>query len=216
MDEQELGRISAELEKQPASAAIRWAAEEFGSDLILAASFQDCVLIDIAVGVDPGLRVMFLDTGFHFPETLEYVEAVRSRYGLNLEVLTPDADADAWPCGTEQCCRRRKVEPLQKVLVGARAWITGLRRIETPERANAAIVAPDPNRGVVKINPMAAWSDQDMAGYTADHDLLVHPLMSAGYLSIGCAPTTFPVAEGADPRSGRWAGTDKTECGLHV
>ncbi|MHB1487772.1 MAG: phosphoadenylyl-sulfate reductase, partial [Acidimicrobiales bacterium] len=168
------------------------------------------------VAVDPNIRVIFLDTGFHFPETLEYVELVRARYGLNLEVVRPGPDADPWPCGTDRCCALRKVEPLQKVLDEAQAWITGVRRVETPERAEAPIVALDASRGVVKVNPLADWSDVDMARYSADHDLAVHPLISAGYLSIGCAPATAPVAPGADPRSGRWAGTDKTECGLHL
>lgn len=216
MDEIELGRISARLETEPASAAVAWAVDSFGQDLVLAASFQDSVLVDIAVAVDPKIRVIFLDTGFHFPETLEYVELVRARYGLNLEVIRPGPDAEPWPCGTERCCALRKVEPLQKVLDGAQAWITGVRRVETPERAGAPIVTLDRSRGVVKVNPLAGWSDADMAGYADERDLAVHPLMSAGYLSIGCAPATVPVTPGADPRSGRWAGTDKTECGLHL
>ena len=216
MDEKALGLISARLEAEPASAAVAWASETFGADLVLAASFQDSVLIDIAVAVDPKIRVLFLDTGFHFPETLEYVQIVQARYGLNLEVIHPGPDAQDWPCGTPRCCELRKVAPLQGVLDGAKAWITGVRRVETPERADAPIVALDSSRGVVKVNPLANWSDLDMASYSADHNLDVHPLISTGYLSIGCAPATVPVAPGADPRSGRWAGTDKTECGLHL
>lgn len=214
----ELDILAAELEGRPASAAVAWAWERFGPDrLVLASSFQDCVLIDVAVGVAPGIPVVFLDTGFHFPETLEYVETVRCRYDLNLRVVRPDVDDSIWPCGTEQCCQVRKVEPLGRALAGRAAWITGLRRSEATTREGAPVVGLDPaRRGVVKVNPLAIWSDLDVAGYTADRGLPRHPLSDQSYPSIGCAPTTEPVAPGQDPRSGRWAGTDKTECGLHV
>ncbi|HZT67577.1 MAG TPA: phosphoadenylyl-sulfate reductase [Acidimicrobiales bacterium] len=213
---EELARLSSELERRPASAAVSWALERFGPDgVVVSSSFQDSVLIDVATSVAPAIQVVFLDTGFHFPETLEYVEAVRLRYDLNLTIIRPDVDAATWPCGTDECCRVRKVEPLNRLLRGRSAWITGLRRSEAPTRAGAPVVAQDPTRGVVKVNPLATWTDLDVSGYTADRGLLVHPLTERGYLSIGCAPTTTPVRPGDDPRSGRWAGTDKTECGLH-
>ena len=211
----ELAELSRRFELRPASDVVRWARDTFGAGLVLASSFQDCVLIDVAVAVAPDIEVVFLDTGYHFPETLDYVETVRARYDLNLAVVRPDVGPDEWPCGTARCCELRKVAPMGRVLAGRQAWVTGLRRAEAPTRAAAPVVGPDPARDLVKVNPLATWSDLDVEGYTVDHGLPRHPLTSAGYASIGCAPTTQPVAPGADPRSGRWAGTDRTECGLH-
>ena len=216
IDVEELVSRSSEFETAPAGKVMGWAVERFGRALTLACSFQDCVIIDLAVEVDPGMQVLFLDTGFHFPETLAYVEEVRARYDLNLRVITPGPEADAWPCGTERCCERRKVEPLHRALQGRAAWMTGLKRCDAPTRAAAPIVSWDEARGLVKVNPVATWSDADIARYEADHGLPVHPLMTQGYLSIGCAPTTRPVAPGEDARAGRWSGMGKTECGLHA
>ncbi len=216
IDLEELASRSSEFETAPAGKVMGWAGERFGGALSLACSFQDCVIIDLAVEVDPGIEVLFLDTGFHFPETLAYVEEVRARYDLNLRVMTPGAEAHAWPCGTERCCELRKVEPLHRALQGRAAWMTGLKRCDAPTRAEAPIVSWDEARGLVKVNPLATWSDDDIANYQADHGLPVHPLMTQGYLSIGCAPTTRPVAPGEDARAGRWSGMGKTECGLHV
>jgi phosphoadenosine phosphosulfate reductase len=215
-DQEELAVASSELESAPASKVIGWALERFGGDITLACSFQDVVVVDLAVGIDPGIEVLFLDTGFHFPETLAFVEAVRERYALNLRVLTPGPEADDWPCGTDRCCELRKVAPLDAALAGRAAWLTGLKRVDAPTRAAAPIVSWDEARGLVKVNPMATWTDDDIAGYLAEHGLPVHPLISQGYLSIGCAPTTRRVAPGEDPRAGRWSGTGKTECGLHA
>ena len=172
--------------------------------------------IDIAVAVDPTIEVIFLDTGSHFDETLEYVEAVRTRYDLNLTIAHPVDDADAHPCGTAQCCEFRKVRPLRQALSGKDAWITGLKRSDAATRRHAPIVSYDENWGMVKINPLATWTHQDLVGYAQDHDIPQHPLRAQGYVSIGCAPTTRPVADGDDLRSGRWADTDKVECGLHL
>ncbi len=215
VDEAELAARSAEFETAPAGKVIAWAVERFEGAVSLACSFQDCVIVDVAVRADPAIEVLFLDTGFHFPETLQFVEDVRSHYDLNLKVVTPGPEADAWPCGTDRCCELRKVAPLDKALVGRRAWLTGLKRSDAPTRAAAPIVSWDAPRGLVKVNPLATWSDDDIAFYIADHDLPVHSLIAQGYLSIGCAPTTRPVAPGEDPRAGRWGDSDKTECGLH-
>ena len=212
----ELARISAELESEPASSAIKWAWEEFGTGAVLAASFQDCVLIDVATQVVPEIEVVFLDTQYHFAETLWYVEQVRERYDLNLRVITPQIAPDnMWQVDPDECCAMRKVEPLARALEGKQAWLTGLRRDEASTRTNAPIVGFDVGRGIVKVNPIAAWTDADIAGYKKDHELLEHPLASQGYPSIGCWPCTRPVAEGDDPRAGRWAGRGKDECGLH-
>jgi phosphoadenosine phosphosulfate reductase len=212
----ELAAVSAELEHAPAAAAVSWAWEQFGDQCVLAASFQDCVLIDVAMQVAPEIEVVFLDTQYHFAETLWYVEQVRQRYDLNLRVMQPLIDADnLWQQDTDACCEMRKVEPLARALEGKTAWLTGLRRDETSTRTTAPIVSWDIGRGLVKVNPLAPWTHDDVDGYVLDRGLLTHPLREKGYPSIGCWPCTQPVADGDDPRSGRWAGTGKLECGLH-
>jgi len=216
MSAEELAIISDGFESAPASAAIRWAVKTFGDSLVLAASFEDIVLIDLVTKAAPSIEVVFLDTEAHFPETLSFVEEVRARYGLNLTVTKPGPEAAAHPCGSKQCCQFRKVEPLRRALAGKRAWLTSLKRSDGPTRADAPIVSWDASFGLVKVNPLVTWTDRDIASYLADHDLPVHPLVPRGYLSIGCAPTTRPVAEGENARAGRWSGLDKSECGLHV
>jgi len=211
----ELARESARLEAAGPSETIRWAQQRFDARVALACSFQDCVIVDLALKVAPRLEVVFLDTEFHFPETLEFVELVRDRYQPNLTVTHPSASADGWPCGSAECCQRRKVEPLFRALVGKSAWITGLKRSDAATRTKTEVVAWDERRQMVKINPLAPWTDEDIAAYISANHLPVHPLLAQGYLSIGCAPTTRPVRPGEDPRAGRWADSDKTECGLH-
>lgn len=213
---EELAVVSRGFESAPASAVIRWAVESFGDSLVLAASFEDIVLIDLVTKVAPAVEVVFLDTEAHFPETLSFVEDVRKRYRLNLTVTKPGPEADAAPCGSAQCCQFRKVEPLRRALAGKRAWLTSLKRSDGPSRVDAPIVSRDSGFGLVKVNPLATWTEDDIASYLDDHGLPVHPLIPQGYRSIGCAPTTRPVADGEDVRAGRWAGADKSECGLHV
>jgi len=216
VDLAELAAISAELERKPASSAIKWAWERFGTEVVLAASFQDCVLVDLAAKAAPGIEVVFLDTQYHFAETLWYVDRVRERYDLNLTVMQPLVSRDdLWQTDPDECCAMRKVEPLARALRGKQAWMTGLRRVESPTRTNAPIAHLDVGRGIVKVNPLASWTDADIAAYKRDHELLEHPLASQGYPSIGCWPCTRPVAPGEDPRSGRWSGEGKMECGLH-
>ncbi len=212
----EIARVSAELERKPAGAAVKWAWERYGSGVFVAASFQDTVLIDVAVKAVPEIEVVFLDTQYHFAETTWFVEQVRKRYDLNLTIMEPlVVPDDLWQIDQNECCAIRKVEPLARALAGKDAWITGLRRSEAVTRTKAQIVHLDLGRGVVKVNPLAPWNDLDVEGYTSDNNLLVHPLKNRGYPSIGCWPCTRPVREGEDPRAGRWAGTGKTECGLH-
>ena len=208
----ELDELSAAFEGAPASRVIRWAVDRFSPHLSLLASMTDAVLIDLAVKVDPSIEVVFIDTGHHFPETLETMERVRHRYGLNLRIVT--VGPEPAPLGADGCCSATKVAQLDRALVGRDAWLSGLRRAEAASRAEARIVSLD-RRGLVKVNPLATWTDDDVAGYIAEHDVPVNPLVFQGYLSVGCRPCTFPVAAGDDPRSGRWAGTARTECGLH-
>jgi phosphoadenosine phosphosulfate reductase len=214
---EELAELSARFETASASEVVSWAYDRYGDDMVMAASFQDCVLIDVVVKAAPGLEVVFLDTQYHFPETLSFVDEVRRRYDLRLTVMEPRVQPDnLWQRDVTACCNARKVEPLNRALNGRAAWMTGLRRVDAPTRVNAPIVSYDLARDMVKINPLATWSDLDMSGYIADHGLPVHPLSERGYPSIGCWPCTRPVADGEDPRAGRWSGQDKTECGLHA
>ena len=212
----ELTSLNADFETAPASTVIRWAVDTFGADLVLAASFEDVVLIDLATKWAPDIEVIFLDTEAHFPETLAFVDTVRDRYGLNLTVTKPGPEAAAHPCGSEQCCQFRKVAPLRPRSGATGPGSTSLKRDDGPTRANAPIVSWDAAFGLVKVNPLATWTNDDITSYLVDHQLPQHPLWSQGYRSIGCAPTTRPVAEGEDPRAGRWAGLDKSECGLHA
>jgi phosphoadenosine phosphosulfate reductase len=215
LSDDELGELNEGFEREPAGAIIDWAVELFHPHLCLTASMTDAVLIDLAVKVEPSIEVVFIDTGYHFPDTLDTVEVVRRRYGLNLRVMTalPHAE-ELWKVDPENCCSAVKVGQLDRALFGKQAWMSGLRRAESILRAGAPIVHRDP-RGLVKVNPIANWSDEDVAGYIRDHDVPVNPLLERGYPSIGCWPCTRPVEPGADPRSGRWAGLARMECGLH-
>jgi phosphoadenosine phosphosulfate reductase len=216
LSDEELADLNRQFEHEPASTIIKWAVDMFHPHLCLSASMTDAVLIDLAVKVEPSIEVVFIDTGYHFPETLETVETVRRRYGLNLRIMTVATQAEElWRVDPENCCSAVKVGQLDRALAGKDAWMSGLRRSEAPTRASAPIVARD-LRGLVKVNPIATWSDLDVSGYIADHDVPVNPLQEQGYLSIGCRPCTEPVGDGEDLRSGRWAGRQKTECGLHT
>jgi phosphoadenosine phosphosulfate reductase len=212
----DLRDLSDSFETASASTIIRWAVENFHPHLCLTASMTDAVLVDLAVKVEPSIEVVFIDTGYHFPETLDTVERVRRKYGLNLRMMTvPTHDEELWKIDPENCCSAVKVGQLDRALAGKEAWMSGLRRDEAETRINSPIVARD-LRGLIKVNPIATWTRDDVDGYIKDHDVPVNPLIAQGYPSIGCWPCTKPVGEGDDPRSGRWAGRDKTECGLHL
>src|SRR6202048_2205611 len=200
----DLHELNRRFDTEPAGAIIRWAVDSFHPHLCLSASMTDAVLIDLAVAVEPSIEVVFIDTSYHFPETLETVEVVRRRYGLNLRVMTalPQAQ-ELWKVDPENCCSAIKTGQLDRAWFGREAGMSGLRRTEAPTRATAPIVARD-IRGLVKVNPIATWSELDVAGYIKDHDVPINPLVERGYPSIGCWPCTKPIEEGADPRSGRW------------
>lgn len=212
----ELAELNDQFESQSASKIVRWAVDNFGPHLSLAASMTDAVLVDLAVKVAPAIEVVFIDTGYHFPETLDTVERVRRHYGLNLRIMTvPPHDEELWKVDPGNCCSAVKVGQLDRALAGKAAWMSGLRRDEAPSRAGSPIVGRD-LRGLVKVNPLANWTEADVRSYIEERDVPVNPLTQQGYPSIGCMPCTKPVAEGEDPRSGRWADSDKTECGLHL
>ena len=213
--DEELAEINADFESAPANKIIQWAVDTFHPHLSLSASMTDAVLIDLATGVEPSIEVVFIDTGYHFPETLETVERVRRQYGLNLRIMSvPHHDEELWRIDPENCCSAVKVGQLDRALNGKLAWMSGLRRAESDTRLSAPVIGRD-IRGLVKINPIATWTDEDVAGYVADHDVPLNPLLLQGYTSIGCMPCTTKPHDPEDPRSGRWAGRDKTECGLH-
>jgi phosphoadenosine phosphosulfate reductase len=218
-------RGAAELDGASADDLLRWTDEHFGGSYVVASNMQDAVLVDLAAKVRPGVDVLFLDTGYHFVETIGTRDAVEAVYDINVVNVTAENSVakqdelygkDLFAREASECCRMRKVEPLSKALRGYSAWVTGIRRVEAPTRANAPLISWDKAFGLVKINPIAAWSDEDMQAYIDANDVLVNPLVFEGYPSIGCAPCTAKPVEGADPRSGRWAGQSKTECGLHA
>jgi phosphoadenosine phosphosulfate reductase len=218
-------RGAAELDGASADELLAWTDENFGGEYVVASNMQDAVLVAMAAKVRPGVDVLFLDTGYHFAETIGTRDAVEAVYGVNVVNVTPENSVaeqdellgkDLFASDPAACCRMRKVEPLGKALKGYSAWVTGIRRVEAPTRANAPLISYDKAFGLVKINPIAAWSDDEMQAYIDANDILVNPLVFEGYPSIGCAPCTAKPVEGADPRSGRWAGQSKTECGLHA
>jgi phosphoadenosine phosphosulfate reductase len=200
------------LEKLAAQDVLAQAVERHHPRLVMACSFQkeESVLIDMLMGIEPGARVFTIDTGVLFPDTYEVWRKIEQRYGVAVEVQ--DASSPNGPWTAERCCGERKVDGLNRALEGVEAWITGIRREQSPTRADAAKLERDETRGIWKFNPLADWTEKDVWRYVHEHDLPYNPLHDRGYSSIGCAPCTLPGAG----REGRWAGQDKTECGLHV
>ena len=216
-----------ELETASAQEVMRWAAETFGRRFAVTSSMEDAVVAHLASTALPGVDVIFLDTGYHFAETIGTRDAVAEVYPVNVITLTPrqtvaEQDAEYGPRlhdrDPDLCCSLRKVEPLNRGLAGYDAWATGLRRDESPTRANTPVVAYDPKRQKVKIAPIARWTQDDVDAYVAEHGILLNTLLMDGYASVGCAPEscTRRVLAGEDARSGRWAGAGKTECGIHL
>jgi len=215
----------AELELAPAEVIIEWAAATFGERFCVTSSMGDAVLAHLASKVVPGVDVVFLDTGYHFVETIGTRDAVAATMPVNLITITPnqtvaeqDAEygSDLFARDPDLCCQLRKVRPLAEGLAEYDAWATGLRRAETHNRVIAPVIGWDAKKQKVKVSPIARWTDEQVERYIADNGVLVNPLLYDGYPSIGCGPCTRRVAPGEDPRSGRWAGTNKTECGIHT
>ena len=219
-----VSHVGAELELAPAEVIIEWAVATFGQRFCITSSMGDAVLAHLASTVAPGIDVVFLDTGYHFVETIGTRDAVAATLPVNMLTITPkqtvaEQDAtygkDLYQRNPDLCCALRKVAPLQESLEQYDAWATGLRRAETRDRVIAPVVGWDEKKQKVKVSPLARWSDDDVDRYIAENGVLVNPLQYDGYPSIGCWPCTRRVAPGEDARAGRWAGSSKTECGIH-
>lgn len=218
-------RAAEDLTDAAPEEILRWAVGIFGDRVCVTSSMTDAVIIHMASAIRSGIDVIFLDTGYHFAETIGTRDAVAAVYPVSLINVTPtrtvaEQDAELGPRlykrNPDLCCYLRKVEPLERTLSHYDAWITGVRRDETVGRREARSVEWDARRGMVKVNPIVSWSQKQVDEYITEMDILVNPLVYEGYPSIGCSTCTRRVMRGEDPRAGRWAGTGKTECGLHV
>jgi len=211
----------AALEGSTPQEILRWAFDRFGSRIAIASSMADGVLPHMAAQLRPGVPVLFLDTGYHFAETIGTRDAVADSYDVTLLTIQPrhtvaQQDAEHGPRlyarDPDLCCALRKVAPLDRALGAYDAWISGIRRDETEVRSDIGVIEWDAKRGKVKVNPLAAWTQADVDAYVEEHGVLINPLRADGYDSVGCAPCTLR----GNGRAGRWAGTGKIECGLHV
>lgn len=217
--------LDAELRNAHPVEILRRAWQEFGARLALVSSFgaESAVLLHMASQVDPAIPVLFLDTGMLFGQTLDYRKSLAARLGLTdvrdlrpryQDLATQDANSDLWKRDTDACCHIRKVIPLDHALEGFDAWITGRKRFQGGDRLRLKVV--EEAGAHIKFNPLANWTKDQIDAYAAEHDLPAHPLVAQGFPSIGCWPCTSPVDDGDDLRAGRWAGQDKSECGIHV
>jgi len=211
----------AALEGAAPQEILQWAIDRFGPRFVIASSMADAVLAHMAASVRPGVKVLFLDTGYHFAETIGTADAVETVVPIQLLRVRPEQSVseqdetygkDLWARDPDLCCRLRKVLPLRRALSNHIAWASGIRRDEADSRKDVRVVEWDAERQMVKVNPLAAWTQEQVDAYIADNNVLVNPLMDDGYGSIGCAPCT----RRGEGRSGRWAGTGKVECGLHA
>lgn len=218
-------RLDERLRNAEPATIIAAAVEHYGERLALVSSFgaESAVLLHLAAQVDPGIAVLFLDTGMLFGQTLDYRKQLAERLGLTgvrdlrprfEDLAVSDPNAELWKTDTDACCHIRKVLPLDAALGGYDAWITGRKRFHGGDRLRLKVV--EEVAGQVKFNPLANWTKADLDAYVAKHDLPAHPLVAGGYPSIGCWPCTQPVEDGADVRAGRWEGSQKTECGIHT
>ena len=211
----ELDMVNERFERATPLEILRWTFERFHDDVAMACSFEDVALLHMVHELRPATEIVFLDTGGHFPETLEFARRVENQWALAMTRTVPGPDAQQWPCGTAQCCELRKVEPLGRALASRSAWITSVKRVDAPTRASMKTLMWDEKFGLVKVNPLATWTDDDVVYYLTKYDLPEHPLWAEGYASIGCAAMTLKPQVPGDRRSGRWVGLDKDECGLH-
>ena len=225
--EAEIAAANRELTGQPPEAILRWAAARFGSKLMMATAFgaEGCCLIHMLAEIDPTIRVINLETGYQFPETLELRERILRTYGIAVEYVKPETTIEEYETihggplyqhRPDQCCFDRKIVPLRKAVAGYQAWISSIRKDQTSDRAQADAVQWDPKFQVVKVNPILQWGLKDVWNFIYKNGVPYNPLHDRNYPSIGCWPCTQPVEPGGDERAGRWAGKKKKECGLHV
>ena len=224
---EQIAAASTRLEGETPQAILRWAVEQFHPRLTMATAFgaEGCCLIHMLAEIEPGVRIFNLETGYQFPETLELRERIRRRYGIEVEFVRPELtvaeyeDEHGGPLyriRPDQCCYDRKIVPLRRAVAGYDAWVSAIRRDQTVHRAAAGVVQWDAKFGLVKVNPLLGWTGREVWAFIVEHDVPYNPLHDRGYPSIGCWPCTRAVDDGADERAGRWAGTAKKECGLHV
>lgn len=226
LDDKEIENLGKNFETAAPEAVLHWAVQRFGTRVALATGFgpEGCVLVHMLSGIEPNARIFYLDTDLLFAETYHLRDRLEDRYGVRFEregaelSLTGQAalfGERLWETDPDQCCFLRKVQPLKRTLSQYDAWITAIRRDQTPDRANAKVVEWDRKFGIVKINPLARWSTKDVWKFIVRNDVPYNELHDRGFPSIGCRPCTSHVQIGEDPRSGRWRGREKTECGLH-
>ena len=227
LEHEELSRAAESLERSSPQDILRWAVEVYGEDLTLSVSFgnpEGMVLLDMLSRLTDRARVFTLDTGFLFEETIRFREEAMKKYSLPLEVLTPELSVEEqverygpelYSCAPDLCCEIRKIEPQRRFLRDYSAWVTGIRRDQTEQRASTPVLSWEKRFGVVKLAPLVNWSASEVEEYVRERSVPLNPLLGGGYKSIGCAPCTRPVSEDEDARAGRWPGMDKTECGLH-
>jgi phosphoadenosine phosphosulfate reductase len=224
---EDIKHAALELETATAVEILRWASDRFAPRLTFATSLgiEDCVVTDLIARHSLPVEFFTLDTGLLFPETYALWTQIQEKYGVEIRAVQPAHTVEEqaqhegpalWERAPDRCCDLRKMQPLHATLAGYDAWITAIRRDQTPERANAPIVGWDGRFGLVKVNPLARWTFAEVLAYVKEHAVPYNPLHDRNYPSIGCMPCTSPVAPGEDPRSGRWRGTEKTECGLHL
>jgi phosphoadenosine phosphosulfate reductase len=226
IDEVEIERLGVEFEKKTPQEIIRFALDKYGSRISLASSFgaEDVALIDMIAKIKPGVRVFTLETGYLFPETHDVIMRIKEKYDIRLETYAPSSTVEEfegqfgklYETDPDKCCAIRKIEPLKRAIAdNLDAWITGIRRDQAPTRANTKKVEVDKKFNLVKFNPIADWTSEDVWAYIRENNVPYNVLHDKNYPSIGCAPCTKAVKPGEDPRAGRWAGKEKTECGLH-
>jgi phosphoadenosine phosphosulfate reductase len=227
MADEEIRRAADNLATATPQEILRWAVDRFGNKLTMATAFgaEGCCLIHMLAEIAPEMRIFNLDTGYQFDETLEVRERIKNRYGIEVEYIRPEltvAEYEAEHGGPlyrirpDQCCHDRKLVPLRRAVVGYEAWVSAIRGDQTRDRAQASVVQWDAKSNLVKVNPLLGWTRKDVWGFVVKHGVPYNPLHDQGYPSIGCWPCTRPVGEGEDERAGRWSGTGKKECGLHI
>jgi phosphoadenosine phosphosulfate reductase len=225
--EEQIANADRALAGSSPQGILRWAAETFRSRLTMATAFgaEGCCLIHMLAEIDPDIRIFNLDTGYQFAETLELRERIKRRYGIEVEYVRPELTVEEYEAEhggpmyrhrPDQCCHDRKIVPLRRAVAGYSAWVSAIRSDQTRDRAAARVVQWDAKFGLVKVNPLLAWTKKDVWQFILDHEVPYNPLHDRGFPSIGCWPCTQAVGDGADERAGRWAGTAKKECGLHV